>query len=164
MFVRSVCCFRNSSVCWHITPCSPLYPRRHSPLPSLWERQILHSCFAFYHKMNLSTVTYFSKIYYIIIIMALQSFVGPCPLFLLSWSCTQLVGLLGRWISPSQGLFLHTEQQKRRINTHNADIHALSGIRTHDLSVRTSEDTLCLRPRGHCDRPEDLLLNMSSGS
>jgi hypothetical protein len=31
------------------------------------------------------------------------------------------------------------------------DIHALSGIRTHDPSVRGSEDNLCLRPRGHCD-------------
>jgi hypothetical protein len=28
----------------------------------------------------------------------------------------------------------------------------LSGIRTHDPSVRASEDNLCLRRRGHCDR------------
>jgi hypothetical protein len=32
------------------------------------------------------------------------------------------------------------------------DIYALTGIRTHDPSVRTSEDSLCLRPRGHCNR------------
>jgi hypothetical protein len=32
------------------------------------------------------------------------------------------------------------------------DIHALSGIRTDDPSVRTSEDSSCLRSRGHCDR------------
>jgi hypothetical protein len=38
-----------------------------------------------------------------------------------------------------------------RINAHNTDIHALSRIRTHDPSVRASEDTSCLRPRGHCD-------------
>jgi hypothetical protein len=31
---------------------------------------------------------------------------------------TQSVGLLGRGISPSQGLCLHTEQHKHRINTH----------------------------------------------
>jgi hypothetical protein len=31
-------------------------------------------------------------------------------------------------------------------------IHALSGIQTHDPSVRASEDGSCLRPRGHCDR------------
>jgi hypothetical protein len=28
----------------------------------------------------------------------------------------------------------------------------LSGIRTHDPSVRASQDSSCLRPRGHCDR------------
>jgi hypothetical protein len=41
-------------------------------------------------------------------------------------------------------------QHKHRIN---ANIHALSGIRTHDPSVRASENISCLRPRGHCDRP-----------
>jgi hypothetical protein len=29
---------------------------------------------------------------------------------------------------------------------------ALSGIRTHDLSVRAGVDGSCFRPRGHCDR------------
>jgi hypothetical protein len=57
---------------------------------------------------------------------------------------TQSVGLLGRGISPSQGRYLHTEQHK--------DIHALSGIRTHDPSVRAGKDGSCLRPRGNCDR------------
>jgi hypothetical protein len=33
------------------------------------------------------------------------------------------------------------------------DIHASSGIRTHDPSVRAGGDVSCLRPRGHCDRP-----------
>jgi hypothetical protein len=32
------------------------------------------------------------------------------------------------------------------------DVHALSGIRTHDPSVRVSEDSSCLRPCGHCGR------------
>jgi hypothetical protein len=32
------------------------------------------------------------------------------------------------------------------------DIHALSGIGTHDHSVRTSEDSSCLRPHDHCNR------------
>jgi hypothetical protein len=31
---------------------------------------------------------------------------------------TQFVGLLGRGISPSQGSYLHTEQNKHRINAH----------------------------------------------
>jgi hypothetical protein len=33
------------------------------------------------------------------------------------------------------------------INAHNTHIHALSGIRTHDPSVRAREDSSCLRPR-----------------
>jgi hypothetical protein len=32
------------------------------------------------------------------------------------------------------------------------DIHVLSGVQTHDPSVRASEDSSYLRPRGHCDR------------
>jgi hypothetical protein len=38
------------------------------------------------------------------------------------------------------------------------DIHASSGIRTHDPSVREDEDISCLRPHGHCDWHSD---NMS---
>jgi hypothetical protein len=72
--------------------------------------------------------------------------------FSASWSYTQSVGLLGRGISPSQGLYLYTEQHKHRINSHNTDIHALSGIRTHDPRIRASEDSSCLRPSGDCDR------------
>jgi hypothetical protein len=37
-------------------------------------------------------------------------------------------------------------------NNTNTEIHALSGIRTHDPSVRANGDCSCLRPRGHCDR------------
>jgi hypothetical protein len=43
-----------------------------------------------------------------------------------------------------------TQTQNKRI--HNADIHALSGIRAHDPSVRANEDSSCLRLSGHCDR------------
>jgi DNA-binding sugar fermentation-stimulating protein len=32
------------------------------------------------------------------------------------------------------------------------NIHASSGIRTHDPYVRAGEDSSCFRPRGHCDR------------
>jgi hypothetical protein len=52
----------------------------------------------------------------------------------------QSVGLLGRVISTSQGRYLTQTQNK-----HRQDIHAPSGIRSHDRSVRA-------RPRGHCDR------------
>jgi hypothetical protein len=49
-----------------------------------------------------------------------------------------------RGISPSQGRYL--------TKTQNTDIHALSGIRTHDPSVRAGEDISCHRPRGHSER------------
>jgi hypothetical protein len=62
---------------------------------------------------------------------------------------TQSVGLLGQGISPPQSRCLHTGQHKHRIN---ADIHALSGIRTHDPSFRASEDSSYLRQGGHYDR------------
>jgi hypothetical protein len=32
------------------------------------------------------------------------------------------------------------------------DMHGLNGIRIHDPSVLASEDILCLRPRGYCNR------------
>jgi hypothetical protein len=63
---------------------------------------------------------------------------------------TQSVGLLGREMSPSQGRYLHTGQHKHRKNAH-TDIHALSGIRNHNPSIRASS---CLRPHGHCDRQD----------
>jgi hypothetical protein len=55
------------------------------------------------------------------------------------------VGLLRRVISPSQGRYLTQTQNKHRL-------YASIGIRTHDPSVRTSEDSSCVRPCGHCDR------------
>jgi hypothetical protein len=58
---------------------------------------------------------------------------------------TQSAGLPGRGVSPSRGRYLHTEY------TH-ADIHALSGIRTHDPSVRVGEDSSSFGQRGPCDR------------
>jgi hypothetical protein len=66
------------------------------------------------------------------IIVALEPFVGPCPLFQFLDPYTQSGGLLGREIST--------------------DIHDSYGIRTNNPSVRASEDSSCLRPGGHCDR------------
>jgi hypothetical protein len=66
-----------------------------------------------------------------------------------------MVGLLGRVISvisSSQGLYPPAGQHEQRTNAHSA-IHALSWIGTHDPSVRASEESSCLRPRGHRDRP-----------
>jgi hypothetical protein len=77
---------------------------------------------------------------------------GPGLFFSFVILFTQTVRLLGCGISSSQGRYLHTGQHKHRIKAH-TDIQALSGIGTHDSNVRASEDSSCVRPRGHCDRP-----------
>jgi hypothetical protein len=84
--------------------------------------------------------------------MALQPFVGPWLLLQFRnlfytvggtpWTSDQFVA---RPLRTQRA----TQTQNKRTHT---DIHALSGIRTHDPSVRASEGSLCLRPRGHCDR------------
>jgi hypothetical protein len=58
-------------------------------------------------------------------------------------------------ISPSQGRYLRTGKHKHVINAH-TDIRALSGVRTYDPSFRAGEESSCLRPRGHCDRPSNI--------
>jgi hypothetical protein len=83
--------------------------------------------------------------------MALQPLLGPGLLFSSVIIFTQMIGLLGRVIRPPQGRYLHTGQHKHGINTY-TDIHALSGIPTHDPSVQASKDSSCLRARGHRDR------------
>jgi hypothetical protein len=65
----------------------------------------------------------------------------------------QSIGLLGRDQPVARPL-----PTQDNTNTVNADIHALSGIRTHDSSARASEDSSCLRERGHCVR-QDLPAN-----
>jgi hypothetical protein len=76
--------------------------------------------------------------------VAVQPFVGPWPLF--SFLILYTVGRTPcTGISPSQGLYLHKQ------NKH-TNIHASSGIRAHDPSVRAGEDCSCLIPRGHCHR------------
>jgi hypothetical protein len=94
--------------------------------------------------INYDRLFYTSFAYYYYYV-SVHPFLGPWPHFQFL-DPIQLVGLLGQGISPLQGFYLHT------INAHNTDIHALSGIRTHDLSIRASEDSSCLRPRAHCDR------------
>jgi hypothetical protein len=71
----------------------------------------------------------------------------------------QTVGLLGRVISLSQGLYLKhrtTQAQNKHILT--PKIHVLCGILTHDPGFRASEDSSCLRPLGYYDR---LCVNLS---
>jgi hypothetical protein len=97
-----------------------------------------------------TTTTTITIIIIIIIITALQSFVGPWAAFSVYWSYTQLVGLRRRGISQLQGRYQH--KTTHRINAHNTDINALSAIRTQNPSVRVSENSSWLRPRGHCDQ------------
>jgi hypothetical protein len=78
--------------------------------------------------------------------MALPAHSGPRSLIQFHNHFSQTVVLLGRVISPSQGRYLHTAQHRHRINAHTPNFLALSGIRTHDPSVRASKDSSCLRP------------------
>jgi hypothetical protein len=90
--------------------------------------------------------------------------------FSVSWSYIQSAGLLRQEISPTQGRYLHTGEHKHRINAHrhpclewdsNPRSQRSSERRQFmpqtvrplwPASVRASEDSSCLRPRGHCDR------------
>jgi hypothetical protein len=67
---------------------------------------------------------------------------GPGLFFSFVIIFTQMVRLLGRGISPSQGRNLYTEY-KHRINAH-TDIHALSGIRNHDPRFEWAKTVLAL--------------------
>jgi hypothetical protein len=100
--------------------------------------------------------------------MALPDHSGPRPFIQLRNHLLKSVGLLGRVISPLQGLYLNTGQHKQNKRIHTPNIHALSGIQTHDTNVRTNEDNLYLRPREHCDRlmaisPMQILGERSTG-
>jgi hypothetical protein len=78
--------------------------------------------------------------------MVLEPF-GPWPLF-------QVLNPIHSRYDFSDGgsarrkatTYIHTEQ------TH-TDIHASSGIRAYDPTVREGEDVTCIRPCGECDRP-----------
>jgi hypothetical protein len=63
-----------------------------------------------------------------------------CPFHFSLLDLKHSVGLRGRVISSSQGLYLYT-------NT-TLNIHALNGIRTYYPGLRASEDSACLRPTG----------------
>jgi hypothetical protein len=94
--------------------------------------------------MHVQNLSFFS--------MAFPAHSGPRPLIQFRNHFSQTAGLLGRVISPPQGRYLNTGRHKHRISSYTPNIHALSGLRTHDSSVRASEDSSCLRPCGYCDR------------
>jgi hypothetical protein len=121
-------------------------------IQSLWKLQIIS-----YSVVN-STCGVLSLLFHSFLHQWLYSpFLGPGLFFSCVIFFTKTVGLFGKGISPSQGRYLHTGQHKHRLNSY-TDIHVLSGIRTHDHSMRASEDSSCLRSRGHCDRIFNQLL------
>jgi hypothetical protein len=98
--------------------------------------------------------------------MAIQAFVWPLPLFnfLILYTGGRTPWTGDR--SVARPLCKHRTTQTQSKHIHTPNIHALSGIRTHDssfrasedsswlrpASVRESEDSSCLRPRGYRDR------------
>jgi hypothetical protein len=83
---------------------------------------------------------------------------GQLYLYLYIYLDGYLVGLLGWGISLTQGLYLNRTTQHGKTRTH---IHASSGIRTPDPSVRTVEDITCLRPLGPAIREQIGLIYFS---
>jgi hypothetical protein len=108
-----------------------------------------------FSKYNVENISYFSNLYcistlYIVYsynIDVLQSSSSSSTIVRLgicTWSGSELlsdyfesaqrlVGHHGRRISPTQGLYLQRRVRHRKMTT---NIHALNGIRTHDLSVK----------------------------
>jgi hypothetical protein len=127
------------SVCICVSICTPFAPERLNGTYSVFKSSSV-----------LDQGSGIMKILHFHSSTALQPFVWPWPILLFRIFFAQLVGLLGRMVSPSQGRNLPVGQHKHRINTH-TNIHALSGIRNHDPSVRSGEDNSCLKP-SHCDR------------
>jgi hypothetical protein len=68
------------------------------------------------------------------------------------WPLFQFLNPRHSWFNSLDGSSAHRKVASYTQNNTDTDIHASSGIRTHDPSVRAGEDSSCLRPRGHCDR------------
>jgi hypothetical protein len=77
----------------------------------------------------------------------LFQFLNPCAAGRTPWTGNQPV---------ERPLPTHSTAQTQNKRT---DIHPFSGIRTHDHSVRASEDSSCLRPRDRCDWPFKMYLH-----
>jgi hypothetical protein len=92
------------------------------------------------------------RLHFVFFFLVAPTHLGACSrfwsigLFLQFLNQGQSVGLLGRVISSSQGLYLYTNTEKHTHTYTNTNIHALSGIRTHGPGFRASEDSARLRP------------------
>jgi hypothetical protein len=122
----------------HDTKCANF--QRHEYAPAMW---LLHSLEKYWikhgQKLSVCLSIYGSTVY----LLDLGRFFSFLILY-----------IVGR--TPCKGDQLVARSLPTHRTTHtqnkNTDIHAFSGIRTHDPSVQTNEDNSCLRPRGHCDR------------
>jgi hypothetical protein len=84
---------------------------------------------------------------------ALASFQFPA-LFTINrtlWTSDQLV---------ARTLPKHRTAQTKNKHIYTPNIHVLNGIRTHDHSIRASEDSSCLRPLGYRDRRLQVLMKV----
>jgi hypothetical protein len=72
-------------------------------------------------------------------------------IFFLQWLFQAIQGP-GLLFSSSQGLYLNRGQHKHRTNTYTPNMHALSGSRTQDPSIRANEDSSYLGHRGYGDQ------------
>jgi hypothetical protein len=88
---------------------------------------------------DLTMLLLFLLLLLLLLLLFYSPFLGLCRFF--SFLILHRVGRTPWTVDqPSQGLYLQTGQHKHRINAHNTDIQALSGIQTHDPSVRARED------------------------
>jgi hypothetical protein len=86
--------------------------------------------------------------------MALQPFAGPRPLLqfrnlFLHSQYDSLDGVSARREAATYTQKNITQNKRTHARTHTPNIHALSGIQTHDLGFRESEDSAFLRPLGY---------------
>jgi hypothetical protein len=103
-----------------------------------------------------------NSVYLLLFSLVLQPSAGYCLLVPRSFLIThndapQSKDSSGRVISPSQRLLPDNTQHTQQTN-----IHAPSGIRTHDRSSRQAAVDLRLRRRGHWDRQLNKLRKCNS--
>jgi hypothetical protein len=81
--------------------------------------------------------------------MAVQPFVGPWQFFrfLILYTVDRTPWMGDQPVARPLPTPRTTQAQNKRTQ----NIHALSWVRTHDISVRAGEDGSCLEPRGRCD-------------
>jgi hypothetical protein len=130
----------NIAIFCDLMPCSLVHRHQHSGAICYFHLQARTNAHIF-TKTTQSLIPEEFKRFHSFIHQRLYSpLLGPALFFSFVIFFTQSVRLVGREISRLKAA-TYTQD-----NT-NTDIHALSGIRTHDPSVRAREDSSCLRPR-----------------